>query len=270
MEVLTFENLSFKYPQTQSFALCDISFRLEKGNFALLCGPTGSGKSTLLRLIPRALAPKGDMQGGIRFMGENLYGSRKPLFLKEIGFVGQHPEAQIVTDKVWHELAFGLENQGLPTPVIRRRVAETACFFGIEPWFDKDVHTLSGGQKQLLCLASVMAMQPKLLILDEPTAQLDPISAGEFIAALSRLNRELALTILMAEHRLEEAIPVSDKVFALEKGKLVEGGDTRAAVARLKTKPLFAAGMPRRGAAVFVIGSGRPLPADGAGRTGLH
>lgn len=152
----------------------------------------------------------------------------------EIGFVLQNPENQTVTDKVWHELAFGLENMGIPTPVIRRRVAEMACFFGIDDWFRKKTSQLSGGQKQLLNLASVMAMQPRLLILDEPTSQLDPIAASDFINTLVKINKELGLTILLTEHRLEDVFPVADQVMVMEKGQLLYMGSPREVGKNLK------------------------------------
>ena len=163
---------------------------------------------------------------------------------QKIGYVAQRPEEQIVTDRVWHELAFGLENLGLPTGVIRRRVAETACFFGIEEWFDKSTDELSGGQKQLLSLASVMVMQPELLLLDEPTARLDPIAAGDFINAVARLNRELSLTVIMISHCLEDVLPVANRVLALEGGRVAEYDETRKAVGKIKNIPALARALP--------------------------
>lgn len=139
----------------------------------------------------------------------------------EIGFVMQNPEQQIVTDKVWHELAFGLENMGMETNEIRRRVGEMASYFGIADWFHSDTDKLSGGQKQILNLASVMAMQPNVLLLDEPTSQLDPVAASEFIMTLQRLNRELGLTILLIEHRLEDVFSLANKVLVMENGALI-------------------------------------------------
>ncbi len=141
-----------------------------------------------------------------------------------IGYVMQDIEAQLVTDKVWHELAFGLESLGCEQQAMRLRVAEMASYFGIQSWFREKVCNLSGGQKQLLNLASVMAMQPEILILDEPTAQLDPIAASDFIAAVSRLNRDMGVTVILSEHRLEDVIPVSDRVVVLENGRLTADG----------------------------------------------
>lgn len=226
MEILALKDLSFTYPDGKN-VLKDVSFSLREGEFALLCGSTGSGKSTLLRLLKRHIAPLGERGGEISLLGrrEDELGDREAA--SAVGFVNQRPEEQIVCDKVWHELAFGLENMGLEQGEIRRRVAEMACYFGIDGWFDKKVSELSGGQKQLLNLASVMVTSPKLLLLDEPTSQLDPIAASDFINTLKKLNRDLSLTVLIAEHRLEELIPICDRIIVLERGGLAGDGAPR-------------------------------------------
>ena len=175
----------------------------------------------MLKLLKRELAPAGERSGNIWFHGVEQAALTEREAACEIGFVLQNPENQTVTDKVWHELAFGLENMGVPTPVIRRRVAEMACFFGIDDWFRKKTTELSGGQKQLLNLAAVMVMQPKLLILDEPTSQLDPIAASDFINTLRKINKELGLTIIMTEHRLEDVFPVADQALIMDQGRVL-------------------------------------------------
>ncbi len=230
MELLQVENLSFRYPKAEQNALEEIGFSVESGEFTLLCGPSGCGKTTLLRLLKKELAPVGEKSGQIIYQGAPQEALEDA---GAIGFVQQNPESQIVTDKVWHELAFGLENMGVPTEVIRRRVGEMASFFGIQGWFRQKTDELSGGQKQLLNLASVMVMQPNLLILDEPTSQLDPIAAADFIATLQKINRELGLTILLAEHRLEEVFPIADRVLILEKGRILLDDDPRKIGPRL-------------------------------------
>ena len=244
MELLAIKDLSFRYAGSDSAAISGVSFSVERGDFLAVCGATGSGKSTLLRLIKRELAPRGKAEGEILFCGKPLCELDDRKAAQKIGYVAQRPEEQIVTDRVWHELAFGLENLGLPTGVIRRRVAETACFFGIEEWFDKSTDELSGGQKQLLSLASVMVMQPELLLLDEPTARLDPIAAGDFINAVARLNRELSLTVIMISHCLEDVLPVANRVLALEGGRVAEYGETRKAVGKIKNIPSLAGALP--------------------------
>ena len=215
------QNLTFTYPEQPSPALRDLSLTVRQGEFVVLCGPSGCGKSTLLRQLKRALAPHGKRGGTILFEGKPLEELDQRTESQRIGFVQQSPENQVVTDKVWHELAFGLESLGYDTPTIRRRVAEMASFFGIQTWFYKNVTELSGGQKQLLNLASIMAVQPSVLILDEPTSQLDPIAASDFLATLGKINRELGTTILLTEHRLEEAFPLATAVAVMDRGTLL-------------------------------------------------
>ena len=221
MEMFEVKNLSFSYPSLEKNTLSDVSFSVERGEFIALCGATGSGKSTLLRMLKRELTPKGEKSGEILFCGTLLEKLSDRASASKIGFVMQNPEHQLVTDKVWHELAFGLENLGTNRRIIHSRVAEISAYFGIEKWFDKKVSELSGGQKQLLNLASVMTMNPEVLILDEPTAQLDPIASSDFIATVKKLNRELGITVIMVEHRLEEVIPISDRLMIMEEGKIL-------------------------------------------------
>ncbi|MBR4099116.1 MAG: ATP-binding cassette domain-containing protein [Clostridium sp.] len=224
MDTFTLRELSFSYPEQRERALDGVSLRVRQGEFLVLCGPSGCGKSTLLRQLKTVLAPHGRRSGEILFEGVPLEKIDQRKQSERIGFVQQSPENQLVTDKVWHELAFGLESLGCETSVIRRRVAEMASFFGIEGWFYKNVSELSGGQKQLLNLAAVVVMQPRVLILDEPTSQLDPIAASDFLAILGKINRELGTTILLTEHRLEEAIPLASRVAVLDQGRLLCSG----------------------------------------------
>lgn len=235
MEILRVEDLSFKYPASESDVLKDINFSVEEGEFVVICGESGCGKTTLLRLLKKAIAPAGTRSGRIMYKGCDIEALEDETEAREIGYVFQNPDNQIVTDKVWHELSFGLENLGLPTENIRRRVGETASYFGIGNWFRKNTDELSGGQKQLLNLASVTVMQPDLLILDEPCAQLDPIAAADFISTLKKLNREMALTVIIVEHRLEELFSISDKVMLMEHGEILVY-DTPAATARRLTE----------------------------------
>ena len=221
MESYSFKNVDFTYPEGEKKALRNISFTVQQGEFVILCGPSGCGKSTLLRHLKSCLTPHGLFTGEIRYQGTLLSELSQREQAQQIGYVLQSPENQVVTDKVWHELAFGLESLGYDTPTIRRRVAEIAAFFGIENWFYKNVTELSGGQKQLLSLASVMAMQPGVLVLDEPTAQLDPIAAADFLALLGKINRELGTTIILTEHRLEEAFPFATRVIVMNEGAII-------------------------------------------------
>ena len=220
MEALTIQNFSFAYPGPENYALRGVNLAVRQGEFVVICGASGSGKTTLLRQLKPALAPHGMKSGEILLNGISLDRLSPHDSAARIGFVQQSPENQIVTDRVWHELAFGLESMGYDTPTIRLRTAEMASFFGIQEWFHRNVAELSGGQKQLLSLASVMAMQPELLILDEPTSQLDPIAASEFLAAVGKINRELGVTVLLTEHRLEEAFALCSRAIVLEEGQI--------------------------------------------------
>lgn len=221
MATIQVRNLSFAYPTSTVRALEDVSFTVSQSEFVVLCGKSGCGKSTLLRHLKKNLIPYGQFEGEVLYDGKEIASLDDRLNAAEIGFVQQNPDNQIVTDKVWHELAFGLESLGLDNKTIKRRVAEMASFFDIQTWFRKSVSELSGGQKQLLNLASIMVMQPKVLILDEPTSQLDPIAASEFIKTIYRINRELGTTIIISEHRLEELFTMADKVMVMDKGKLI-------------------------------------------------
>jgi len=218
MEQIKVENLTFKYPLSPKPALTDINLTINEGEFVVLCGATGSGKSTLLRLLKQEISPRGEMSGKVYLQGNDELTIRESA--QKIGFVVQNPAEQLVTDKVWHELAFGLENLGCPPKIIAGRIAEIAGYFGIEEWYERPVAELSGGQQQLLNLAAVMTMNPEILILDEPSAQLDPIAASEFFTTLKKLNNDFAMTIIIAEHRLEELIPISDRFIIMENGKI--------------------------------------------------
>ncbi|NLY71641.1 MAG: ATP-binding cassette domain-containing protein [Clostridiales bacterium] len=221
METFKIEDLSFYYPLKEQAALSKVNLTVGYGEFIVICGQTGCGKSTLLRNLKTVLAPHGKREGQVYFYGRALETVEFREQAKRIGFVLQNPDNQIVTDKVWHELAFGLENLGYDTKTIRLRVAEMASFFGIQEWFMKNVSELSGGQKQLLNLASVMAMQPDVLILDEPTSQLDPIAAVDFLETVQKINREIGTTVIISEHRLEDVITMADRVIVLDKGRLI-------------------------------------------------
>ena len=221
MESFKIEKLSFTYPNKTDKAIDDVSFTVSQGEFLLICGKSGCGKTTLLRLLKSSLSPCGKISGNVLFNGKKLSEHDAKEQTSSIGFVMQNPDNQVVTDKVWHELAFGLESLGFSTPEIRTRISEIASFFGIQNWFYKNISELSGGQKQLLNLASVMVMQPSVLILDEPTGQLDPIAAEEFLTTLKKINRELGTTIILTEHRLEDTFSLADRVIVMDDGKIL-------------------------------------------------
>lgn len=215
------KQVSFTYPDATKPVLENIDLSIKEGEFVVICGLSGCGKSTLLKMFKRELTPHGERSGEILYRGIPLGELEPHVSCGEIGYVLQSPEQQIVTDKVWNELTFGMENLGYSRELMRLRAGETASYFGIQNLFRRDTATLSGGQKQLLNLASVMAMSPRVLLLDEPTSQLDPIAAGEFITTLKKLNQELGLTVVLIEHRLEEVMPLADRVLVMRQGHAV-------------------------------------------------
>ena len=219
MEILSCENVAFKYNESTDYAISDCTFSVKKGEKIMLCGASGSGKSTLLRLLKRELSPRGELSGNITLMGKDRSELSDRESAEKIGFVMQNPDSQTVCDKVSAELAFGLESFGVKSGEIQSRVGEMAAFFGSEPLYDRDISTLSGGQKQLVGLCSVMATDPDILLLDEPTAQLDPVAARELLGILDRLNKEMGVTIIIAEHDPEELFDSCDKILYLAKGK---------------------------------------------------
>lgn len=254
--VISVKNYSFKYPQLSENTLDDISFTMDSGELLLLCGATGCGKTTLLRSLKKEIAPVGEKSGTISFFGnmdnENCF---------DVGFVSQSPESQTVMDSVWHELAFGLENMGLEPSEIRRRIAEAAGFFGLEDQLCKKVSELSGGMRQLINLAAVTAMRPKILLLDEPTAQLDPIAAKEFLQMLFRINRELSVAVVVSEHRFGEILENASKIIYLKNGaaKIYKSSD-RFVFDVFMNRDGFQAAMPQAAKMAFGFGETDRFP----------
>jgi energy-coupling factor transport system ATP-binding protein len=240
-DAIKIENFSFTYPLRKNSCLRNLSLEVSYGEFIVICGKSGSGKSTLLRHLKPSLTPHGERSGEIYFYGKPISEIDFRSESERIGYVLQNPDNQLVTDKVWHELAFGLESLGYDSKTIRLRVAEMASFFGIQTWYTKDVTELSGGQKQLLNLAAVMVMQPDVLILDEPTSQLDPIAASDFLDTVKKINREIGTTVIISEHRLEEVLPMADRAVVLDEGQIIAEDipeNVGAILARLK-HPMF-------------------------------
>lgn len=238
MEILSIKDLTFSYPNKENFALQNVNLSINSGDFVVVCGQSGSGKTTLLRMLKKEIAPHGEKQGAVYYKGEDVEKLDDKISAQKIGFVFQKPDQQIVTDKVWHELAFGLESLGYDSDYIRLRVGEMANYFGITSLFRKKTTELSGGQKQLMNLASVMAMSPDVIILDEPTSQLDPITANDFITTLKKINDELGLTVIIIEHRLQEVFPIADKVAVMEDGKVICYDTPRNVCEKLSNHPM--------------------------------
>ncbi len=253
MAYLDIQGVSFTYPYEENPALSNVELHIDRGELVALLGATGSGKSTLLRLLKPELRQNGEISGAVLLDGQAIE-KLPPRESAGIGYVAQNPEEQLVTDKVWHELAFTPENLGAKREQIARRIAETAAYFDIDDLCHRDTATLSGGQKQLVNLASVMTADPELLLLDEPTAQLDPIAATRFLETVARLNRELGLTVIVSEHRIEELFPLCDRLVILDSGRVIFNGTPREAAKRIEDSYLPAA------ARLFRLTGGRGEP----------
>mgnify|MGYP000116901462 FL=1 len=239
---LRVRGLTFTYPAALAPVLHDVSLEVPQGAFVLLVGGTGSGKSTLLSLVKPEIAPSGACAGAIEVFGRSVGELDARSSARTVGFVFQNPDNQIVCDSVWHEMAFGLENLGTPQAEMRRLVAETSYFFGMEEWFRQRTDTLSGGRKQLLALASTLVMQPRMLLLDEPTAQLDPVAEKNFLHALFRVNRELGCTVVVATHAPRAMVDYATAAYRLQDGgvRAVEDLDELRVVEPLRSVPASA------------------------------
>lgn len=232
MALFQVTNLSFNYPDEQPI-LKNITLKIEEGQFVVLCGPSGCGKTTLLRLLMQQIAPIGELSGDIYYCGKALAEWSNRTLIEEIGFVMQNPDNQIVLDEVMQEIVFALENLGYSTFEMRKRVAEMVHFFGVEDLLRKKPSELSGGQKQIINLLGVLLLKPRVLLLDEPTSQLDPIAAKELLSILVRLNEEIGITIIVVEHRLEELFSVADQVMMMDKGRIQVAGTSEYCISKV-------------------------------------
>lgn len=244
MAILSVKDCSFSYPEAQRQALCQLDFSVAKGEFVVLCGESGSGKTTLLKLLKHDIAPFGTQEGQISLQEQAIESYSQLERAQKIGFVFQKPEAQIVMGTVMDELVFAMENVGMSTTRMQKRLAEVVQFLGIETLLHKDVHTLSGGQLQLVNLASILMLYPDLLLLDEPTSQLDPIARQQFVEILRRLNKEQGMTIIISEHNLEGILDIADQMLLLDKGKLLYQGQPQTVITAMQKDNFTASYLP--------------------------
>jgi len=270
VELYEIKSLTFRYPSRDMPALDNISLSFERGGFCTIFGESGCGKTTLLRHLKTILTPNGERSGEIVFKGRPIGGVSVREQAGKIGFVMQSPESQIVTDKVWHELAFGLENLGFPQESIRLRTAEAADYFGLSSKFFDDVATLSGGEKQLLNLAAAVALGAEVLILDEPTARLDPVAAGRFLSELARLNRDLGTTVILSEQRLDEVFPFSGRAVAMSGGRIAAVGSPRDVAAAVSSCERLRLSLPAPARILARLGEAAPPVSLSEGRDMLE
>lgn len=239
MALLEFKNTSFTYALNNTKTLTNINLEIEEGEFVVICGPTGSGKSTLLKLIKKEIRPTGKLEGQILYKNQDLNNFSLKESVETFGLVMQNVDAQIVNEKVYSELAFGLSNLGYDVSTINRRIAEMSNYFGINNWYDRSTNNLSGGEKQILNLASILTMQPKVLLIDEATSQLDPITASEFIQVLRKINQDFGITVVVVEHRLDELFSIADKVVVLNEGQIVAVDKPREIAKKINDEKLY-------------------------------
>lgn len=238
--MIRFEHLTYTYPGAVNPALKDVSLDLPEGQLILLIGPSGAGKSTLLRCL-NGLTPHfsgGAISGVVRVNGYDPVAATPRVLSRCVGFVFQDPEAQFVTDRVEDEIAFALENAAMSPQAMRVRVEETLELLDLTPLRDRPLKQLSGGERQRVAIAAALALRPAILVLDEPTSQLDPKSAEDVLNALVRLNHDLGLTVILAEHRLERVLPYVDSIIYLpDDGSPVIFDDARTVMKQVELAP---------------------------------
>lgn len=263
MDNFIIQNLCFSYANAEEQAIKNINLQIEQGEFIVICGKSGSGKSTLLRMLKPELTPNGKVSGEIKLFNKNKNDFSQRESAECIGFLLQNTEYQAVTHTVRSELAFGLENLGYDSKTIRLRIAELSAYFSLENIIDKKISELSGGQKQIVCLASIVAMHPKAIILDEPTSQLDPVSSSSFLEILKKLCRENGITIIMTEHRLENIIDLADRVIIMENGEIISDCPPQSISKKLLNENEFAnCSMPVSMRLFAQLDTEEPLPTN--------
>lgn len=229
MEVIKIDNITYWYPECSNPAIHDVSLSVKQGELVLLAGSSGCGKSTLLRLINK-LVPDyygGKIKGNVYLWGKDIKICTRKEIAERVGMVYQHPEKQIVLQDVERELAFGLENLNTDINKMKRNVSEVISFLNLNSIRGRSTINLSGGEKQKLAIGSVIAMDPEIILFDEPISQLDPIAAEEVLNCIFRLNKEMGKTIIIAEQRLDKCFEMADRVIFMEDGEIIAEGSGR-------------------------------------------
>lgn len=246
MALIETKNLTYTYPGASHPSISNVSIKVEKGQFVLITGPSGCGKTTLCRtfngLIPQFY--QGELKGEISVAG--IDAAKQPTYemARHVGLVFQNPENQLFALSVEKDIAFGLENFGYNRDEIRKRVDWALNLTGIYHLRERSPHELSGGQQQRVAIASVLAMQPEIIVLDEPTSFLDPLSAEKIFEVISELNRKLGQTVILVEHRLDLTAKYADHIIILDQGKVCSDGDTREVLTNEDTR-LIGVGIPK-------------------------
>jgi energy-coupling factor transporter ATPase len=246
MAVIETKSLTYTYPGATKPSITDVTIEVEKGEFVLITGPSGCGKTTLCRtfngLIPQFY--QGELKGEIIVAG--LDAAKHPTYemAKQVGLVFQNPENQLFALSVEKDVAFGLENLGFPREEMRKRVDWALNLTGIYDLRERSPHEMSGGQQQRVAIAAVLAMQPQIIVLDEPTSFLDPLSAERIFEVIHELNKKLGFTVILVEHRLDLTAKYANHIIIMDQGKVHFDGETRAILANEETR-LMGVGVPK-------------------------
>jgi len=246
MAIIEIKNLTYTYPGASKSSIDDVSISIEKGEFVLITGPSGCGKTTLCRTF-NGLVPhfyQGDVKGEISVAGINTLQHHTYEMAKHVGLVFQNPENQLFALSIEKDVAFGLENNGVPREEMRRKVDWALHQTGIYDIRERSPHEISGGQQQRVAIASVLAMNPEIIVLDEPTSFLDPLSAEKIFEVIHRLNKQQGITVVLVEHRLDLTAKYTNHLIVMDKGKIRLEGDPRQILSSEETR-LMGVGIPK-------------------------